>query len=61
MLTEQSFKPWPMEKQLHPLQEGGRFMQALQFLRQKGFQHVKSVKGGIDAWSMEIDPGVPSY
>jgi len=40
---------------------GGRSMQALQFLRQQGFQHVKSVKGGINAWSVEIDPSVPRY
>jgi len=40
---------------------GARSMHALQFLRQQGFKHVKSVKGGLDAWSREIDPGVPSY
>ncbi len=40
---------------------GGRSMQALQFLRQRGFKHLKSVKGGITAWSQEIDPTVPKY
>lgn len=40
---------------------GGRSMQALQFLRQQGFQNVKSVKGGIAAWSNEIDPNIPRY
>jgi adenylyltransferase/sulfurtransferase len=40
---------------------GGRSMQALKFLRQKGFVNVKSVKGGIKAWSEEIDPKVPKY
>jgi adenylyltransferase/sulfurtransferase len=30
-------------------------------LREQGFKHVKSVKGGIDAWSNEIDPHVPKY
>jgi adenylyltransferase/sulfurtransferase len=40
---------------------GGRSMQALQFLRQQGFQNLKNVKGGITAWSHEIDPSVLKY
>jgi molybdopterin/thiamine biosynthesis adenylyltransferase/rhodanese-related sulfurtransferase len=40
---------------------GGRSMKALQFLRQHGFKHLKSVQGGITAWSDQIDPGVPKY
>jgi sulfur-carrier protein adenylyltransferase/sulfurtransferase len=40
---------------------GGRSLKALQFLREKGFKRLKSVKGGITAWSREIDPSVPAY
>jgi len=40
---------------------GGRSMNALEFLRQRGFKHLKSVKGGIAAWSDEIDRTVPKY
>ena len=40
---------------------GGRSLKALQFLRERGFKHLKSVKGGITAWSDEIDPTVPKY
>jgi molybdopterin/thiamine biosynthesis adenylyltransferase/rhodanese-related sulfurtransferase len=40
---------------------GGRSLKALQFLREHGFKHLKSVKGGITAWSDEIDPTVPKY
>ena len=40
---------------------GVRSMKALQFLRQQGFKSLKSVKGGISAWSAEIDPRVPKY
>ncbi len=40
---------------------GGRSMTALKFLRERGFKHLKSVKGGITAWSDEIDPTVPRY
>ena len=40
---------------------GVRSMKALQFLRQQGFKSLKSVAGGINAWSDEIDPAVPKY
>ena len=40
---------------------GGRSLKAVQFLREQGFKHLKSVKGGITAWSDEIDPTVPKY
>jgi adenylyltransferase/sulfurtransferase len=40
---------------------GGRSMTALAFLRERGFKHLKSVKGGITAWSDEIDRTVPKY
>jgi molybdopterin/thiamine biosynthesis adenylyltransferase/rhodanese-related sulfurtransferase len=40
---------------------GVRSMRALQFLRQQGFKYVKSVQGGISAWSDEIDHNVPKY
>ncbi|HEV2395141.1 MAG TPA: molybdopterin-synthase adenylyltransferase MoeB [Verrucomicrobiae bacterium] len=40
---------------------GMRSLQALEFLRQHGFKHLKSVQGGITAWSNEIDPAVPRY
>lgn len=40
---------------------GGRSMRVLLFLRERGFKHLKNVKGGIDAWSAEIDPSVPRY
>jgi rhodanese-related sulfurtransferase len=38
-----------------------RYMKALKFLREQGFKYVKSVKGGINAWSDEIDHSVPKY
>jgi adenylyltransferase/sulfurtransferase len=40
---------------------GVRSLKALSFLRQQGFKYVKSVKGGIAAWSDEIDRNVPRY
>lgn len=40
---------------------GGRSMKALEFLRAQGFPHLKSVAGGITAWTDQIDPKVPKY
>ena len=40
---------------------GVRSLKALGFLREQGFKYLKSVKGGISAWSEEIDPNVPKY
>jgi len=40
---------------------GVRSLKALNFLKQQGFKYVKSVKGGISAWSEEIDSSVPKY
>ena len=40
---------------------GTRSMKALKFLREQGFKYVKSVKGGIQAWSEEIDRSIPKY
>jgi sulfur-carrier protein adenylyltransferase/sulfurtransferase len=40
---------------------GQRSLQALEILRGAGFGNVRSLAGGIDAWSREIDPDVPRY
>jgi sulfur-carrier protein adenylyltransferase/sulfurtransferase len=40
---------------------GERSMRAVEFLRQSGFRKLKNLRGGIDAWSREVDPEVPRY
>lgn len=40
---------------------GGRSAQAVQYLRAFGFENAKNLKGGILAWSREIDPTMPTY
>lgn len=39
---------------------GVRSLQAARFLERVGYQ-VASLAGGIDRWSIEVDPGVPRY
>jgi adenylyltransferase/sulfurtransferase len=40
---------------------GARSRQAALFLQDAGFPQARSMKGGIKAWSREIDPSVPEY
>jgi monothiol glutaredoxin len=40
---------------------GNRSQVAAEHFRKQGFTNVANVVGGIDAWSKEIDPSVPTY
>ncbi len=41
---------------------GGRSTKAIELLKQAGFGgKVKNLRGGITAWSNEVDPRVPKY
>ena len=40
---------------------GGRSGQVAHFLMQNGFTHIVNVQGGINAWSSEVDPSIPTY
>ncbi len=40
---------------------GKRSAEAVEFLRSAGFRKVLNLKGGILAWSDEVDPSVPKY
>ena len=41
--------------------KGMRSADAVGFLLQQGFSNVKNLIGGIESWSIEIDPSVPRY
>jgi len=40
---------------------GKRSAQAVEFLQKAGFRKIHNLKGGILAWSDEVDPSVPKY
>lgn len=40
---------------------GRRSQRVAVFLTQQGFSNVKNLVGGIDAWSVEVDPSLPRY
>jgi molybdopterin/thiamine biosynthesis adenylyltransferase/rhodanese-related sulfurtransferase len=40
---------------------GGRSAKALKILQEAGFRKLSNLRGGITAWSDEVDPSVPKY
>ncbi|MCU0932057.1 MAG: rhodanese-like domain-containing protein [Serpentinimonas sp.] len=40
---------------------GARSAQVAHYLAQQGFSRVANVEGGIEAWSLQVDPSVPRY
>lgn len=51
----------PNEEIIIHCHHGGRSQRAVEFLYEKGFARVKNLVGGIDAWSVKIDPKIPRY
>jgi rhodanese-related sulfurtransferase len=51
----------PAQPLLIHCHHGGRSARAAEFLLRSGFADVTNVAGGIDAWSVEIDPSIPRY
>ena len=41
--------------------QGTRSMDAAAYFAGHGFENAKSLHGGIDAWSRDVDPGIPRY
>lgn len=40
---------------------GGRSEHAVRMLQEAGFDNAVNLEGGIDVWSVEVDPAVPRY
>jgi rhodanese-related sulfurtransferase len=40
---------------------GVRSARVASFLAAQGFSSVANLRGGIDAWSLDVDPSVPRY
>ncbi len=41
--------------------KGARSLDAAAYFQGHGFENVKSLRGGIDTWSSEVDPKLPRY
>ncbi|MDQ6807953.1 MAG: rhodanese-like domain-containing protein [Verrucomicrobiota bacterium] len=59
---QQILSSWP-RKQLVVVydHEGTRSMDAAAYFQGHNFENVKSLRGGIDAWSAEVDSTLPRY
>jgi|ERR1035437_4265093 rhodanese-related sulfurtransferase len=51
----------PDERLVVLCHHGMRSMNVTAWLRNQGFEQVQSLRGGIDAWSVEVDPAVKRY
>jgi rhodanese-related sulfurtransferase len=51
----------PDERVVVLCHHGMRSLNVTAWLRDQGFEQVQSLRGGIDAWSAEVDPSVERY
>lgn len=51
----------PEERLVVLCHHGMRSMNVTVWLRNQGFEQAQSLRGGIDAWSAEVDPSVARY
>jgi adenylyltransferase/sulfurtransferase len=51
----------PADDMVVHCKSGIRSAKAIDFLKQAGFKKLKNMKGGILAWSDQVDPSVPKY
>ena len=53
---------WPKDHLLVLIDHmGARSLDAAAYFAGHGFTNVRGVRGGIDAWSAEVDPSLPRY
>jgi rhodanese-related sulfurtransferase len=61
-LMQEILTSWPKEREIVFIcHHGIRSLDAAAFFAGHGFTEAKSLAGGIDAWSMRIDPSLPRY
>ena len=51
----------PDERLVVVCHHGQRSLNVTAWLRNQGFEQAQSLRGGIDAWSAEVDPAVGRY
>jgi rhodanese-related sulfurtransferase len=61
-LMQEVSSKWPRENLVVVYDhQGTRSMDAAAYFQGHGFENVRSLRGGIDAWSAEIDPKLSRY
>jgi rhodanese-related sulfurtransferase len=57
----EELEPWRDQDVVVYCHHGIRSAHAIALLRQFGFTRLTNLTGGIDRWSLEVDPTVPRY
>lgn len=61
-LLEEIQEKWPRDTEIVCYcHHGIRSLQGVAFFKKLGFKNVKSMMGGIEAWSREVDSKIPRY
>ena len=61
-LMQEIMSEWPKDREIiFVCHHGVRSLDAASYFAGHGFQHVRSMTGGIDAWSVAVDPDLPRY
>jgi len=61
-LAQEIMQSWPKDTAIVTMcHHGMRSLDAAAYLRGHGFTNAKSMSGGIDAWSLQIDSSIPRY
>lgn len=61
-LAREIITDWPRDTPMVLVcHHGMRSLDATEYFRAQGFTNTRSLRGGVDAWSIEIDPAVPRY
>jgi rhodanese-related sulfurtransferase len=61
-LMQEILNKWPRKNLLVVYDhQGARSLDAAAYFQGQGFENVKGLRGGIDAWSVEVDRTLPRY
>jgi rhodanese-related sulfurtransferase len=61
-LMQEIMSGWPKDREIiFVCHHGVRSLDAASYFAGHGFQHVRSMTGGIDAWSVAVDSDLPRY
>ncbi len=61
-LMQEIMSEWPKDREIiFVCHHGVRSLDAASYFEGHGFEHVRSMKGGIDAWSVEVNPELSRY
>jgi rhodanese-related sulfurtransferase len=61
-LAQEIMQTWPKDTAIVTMcHHGMRSLDAAAYLRGHGFENTKSMTGGIEAWSNQIDSSIPRY